>query len=345
MITVDAYCHLGDCCIYETTVSETEIMAALDANRLGAAIVQPFPGAPNPVEVHNRIAELGGKHPGRIFGVANATPHIDRDRYRREIERCVRELGFVGVALNTLGHVVNPNGRDAKTVFEVARELSIPIVVETGWGVPFGLPSALLPRAREYSDVKIVLTPAGAGPYIHEACLLARECSNVYVLTPWCRGVDVKWLVDELGAGRVLIGSDLPSNQEAELAKYRSLGLFYFQQYQVLGQNAIDVFGLKGVSEYVEPVQNAEPAEAPIEVVTEAPVEETGGDETDTADQDSSQAATEATTDTPVDATGEVEPAAEASDEAPAESTSENGHAETSDADSTVETVPTTSPG
>ncbi len=345
MITVDAYCHLGDCCIYETTVGETEIVAALDANRLGAAILQPFPGAPNPVEVHNRIAELGGKHPGRIFGVANATPHIDRDRYRREIERCVRELGFVGVALNTLGHVVNPNGRDAKTVFEVARELSIPIVVETGWGVPFGLPSALLPRAREYSDVKIVLTPAGAGPYVHEACLLARECSNVYVSTPWCRGVDVKWLIDELGASRVLLGSDLPSNQEAELAKYRSLGLFYFQQYQVLGQNAIDVFGLKGVSEYVEPTPSVEPAEAPVEVASEIPAQGAGDDAVATAHHDSSEEAVGASTEAASEATGEPETTAEASGETSGKASPQKGHADSSDVADTTETVPTTNPG
>ncbi len=264
LITVDAYCHVGDCCIYDASVSDQEIVAALNANRLSAAIVQPFPGAPNPAEVHDRIASLGSRYPGRIFGIASVTPHIDRDRYHREIERCVRELGFVGVALNTFGHVVNPNGRDAKTVFEVARELSVPVVVETGWGAPFGLPSAILPRAREYSDVKIVLAHAGAGLYTVEAYVVAREAANVYLETSWCRGEDIKWLVSELGGSRILLGSDRAFNQEAELAKYRSLGLYQFQQYQVLGQNAIDVFCLKGVSEFVDPasVQIAEVATA-----------------------------------------------------------------------------------
>lgn len=271
MITVDAYCHVGDCCIYETSVSDYEVVDALNANRISAAIVEPFPGAPNPADVHDRIATLASRYPGRIFGVASVTPHIDRDRYHREIERCVRDMGFVGVALNTFGHAVNPNGRDAKTVFEVARELSIPVVVETGWGAPFGLPSAILPRAREYSDVKIVLAHAGAGLYTFEAFVVAREAANVYLETSWCRGEDVKWLVTELGASRVMMGSDRAVNQEAELAKYRSLGLFQFQQYQVLGQNAIDVFGLKGVTEYVEPVTVEEPA-----VTTQEPAETPG---------------------------------------------------------------------
>ena len=339
MITVDAYCHLGDCCIYETTVGETELVAALDANRVSAVIVQPFPGAPNPVEVHDRIARLGGKHPGRVFGVANATPHIDRDRYHREIERCVKELGFVGVALNTLGHVVNPNGRDARTVFEVARELSIPIVVETGWGVPFGLPSALLGRAREYSDVKIVLSPAGAGPYIQEAFVLARECSNVYVSTPWCRGVDVKWLIDELGASRVLLGSDLPSNLEAELAKYRSLGLFYFQQYQVLGQNAIDVFGLKGVTEYVEPTPNVEPAAAPVEVTAPVSGEDTAEEPVSATDHQEPGGDAEAAAEAPGEARATEAPA-EAAGQIAAESEDRDGRDGSGEPTSPAEGVP-----
>ncbi len=340
MITVDAYCHLGDCCIYETTVGETELVSALDANRVSAAIVQPFPGAPNPVEVHDRIARLGGKYPGRVFGVANATPHIDRDRYHREIERCVKELGFVGVALNTLGHVVNPNGRDAKTVFEVARELSIPIVVETGWGVPFGLPSTLLSRAREYSDVRIVLTPAGAGPYIQEACVLARECSNVYISTSWCRGTDVKWLIDELGASRVLFGSDLPTNLEAELAKYRSLGLFYFQQYQVLGQNAIDVFGLKGVTEYVEPSPNVESAAAtPIEVSALASSEDAGEEPVAPADQPEGDLESTSAVEAPVGADA-METSGEATVQTGAGSAESDGRGGSDDPTGSAEGVP-----
>lgn len=261
MIIIDAYCHIGDCCIFDTSVTESELIDALNANRLSAAIVQPFPGVHNPAETHDRIAELGGKHPGRIYGVANVDPHINRDRYHQEIERCVRELGFVGVALDTLGFAVNPNGHDAKTVFEVARELAIPVVIRTGWGTPFGLPSLVLPRAREYSDVKIILASAGAGSYAFEAYLVARDAPNVYLETSWARSDEIRWLTNELGAGRLLLGSDLPSNQEAELAKLRSLGLFQFQQYEMLGQNAIDLFALKGVSEYVEPAQASSLAE------------------------------------------------------------------------------------
>src|SRR5439155_27241608 len=102
---------------------------------------------------------------------------------------------------------------------EIARELVVPFVVHTGTGVPFGLPSAVLPRTREYSDVKIVLAHSGAGLYTVEAYVVAREATNVYLETSWCRGDEIIRLIGELGANRLMFGSDLPSSEAAELAK------------------------------------------------------------------------------------------------------------------------------
>ena len=251
MIIVDSYCHLGECRIYDQNVFESEIVSSLNQNQVSAVIVAPFPAPPNPASVHDRIADLGARHPGRVFGLASVNPHINRDKYRAEIERCVRQLGFVGVVLETLGHAVNPNGNDAQTIFEVARELHIPVVVHTG-GSPYGLPAAVLPRARSYSDVKIVLANAGAVNYTPEAQIVTREAQNVYLSTAWCRGEDIKTIVTDLGANRIMFGSDLPSNQAAELAKYRGLTLFQFQQLQAFSQTATDVFGLHGVPDLPE---------------------------------------------------------------------------------------------
>lgn len=253
MIIVDSFCHIGECRIYDLSVNQSEIVEGLNSNRVSAVILSPFPGPPNPAQVHDDIANLASRFPGRVFGLASVNPHIDRDVYHGEVERCVRQLGFVGVVLDTLGHAVNPNGTDGQTVFEAGRELNVPVVVHTGTGAPFGLPSAVLPRARSYSDVKIVLAHAGAGLYSYEAQVVAKEASNVYLETSWCRGDDIKRLIGDLGASRVMFGSDMPGSQAAELNLYRSLGLYHFQQYQALGQTAIDLFALQGVPEIPDP--------------------------------------------------------------------------------------------
>ncbi len=288
MIIVDAYCHFGECRVYDTSDGEYDVIGALNSNKVSAVLLLPFPGAPNPVAVHDSIANLGVRYPGRIFGLVNCNPHVHRDLYHREVERCVRDLGFVGITLDTFGHAVNPNGQDGQTVFEAAREMGVPVIVHTGTGVPFASPTRILPRAKEYNDVKIVLAHAGAGYSIYDAYVVAKEAFNVYLETSGCRGDEIKWLIDELGPSRILFGSDRAVNQATELAKYRALGLYQFQQYQVLGQTATDLFGLHGISDVSEvpptPIveaisepamtQTAEPAiESTIEAPTKAEIE------------------------------------------------------------------------
>lgn len=252
MITVDAFSQIGECRVFDQNVSESALLEALNSNKVSAVLASPFPGAPNPARVHDTIASLAGQHPGRVFGLVNVNPHIHRDTFHKEVERCIKALGFVGLVLHTLGHAVNPNGEDGTTVFEAARELGVPLLIHTG-SVPFGLPSILLRRARDYGDLKIILAHAGAGYFTAEAEMLARECSNIYLETSGLPGREVKRLIDNVGANRILMGSETPANQAAELAKYRSLGLYHYQQFQSMGQNTIDLFGLKGVTEVPEP--------------------------------------------------------------------------------------------
>ena len=283
MIIVDAYCHFGECRVYDASVSEYDVIDALNTNKVSAILLQPFPGAPNPVAVHDSIADLGARYPGRVFGLVNCNPHVHRDQYHREVERCVREMGFVGITMDTVGHAVNPNGQDGQTVFEAAREMGVPVVVHTGPG-PFASPARILLRAREYDDVKIVLAHAGAGLSTFDAYVVAKEAMNVYLETSGCRGDETKWLIDELGPSRILYGSDRIENQAAELAKARALGLYQFQQYQVLGQTATDLFALHGISDVSEvapaPVVETVPelntetvAEPVVEVASETAVE------------------------------------------------------------------------
>jgi len=350
LIIVDAYCHFGECRVYDASVSEYDVIDALNTNKVSAILLQPFPGAPNPVPVHDSIAELGARYPGRVFGLVNCNPHVHRDLYHREVERCVRELGFVGITLDTVGHAVNPNGQDGQTVFEAARELGVPIVIHTGPGL-FASPARILLRAREYDDVKIVLAHAGAGLSTFDAYVVAKEAMNVYLETSGCRGDETKWLIDELGPSRILFGSDRIENLAAELAKNRALGLYQFQQYQVFGQTATDLFGLHGISDVTEVapapvVENA--AEVPtettpepaVEVATEAVVEpgEAVVEESAGSEDENAEAATEAPNDetesaeaapesqVEAHAVTETDETVESSSQTANETTSDNGH-------------------
>jgi predicted TIM-barrel fold metal-dependent hydrolase len=176
--------------------------------------------------------------------LASLTPHQDHDSYRREVERCVKQLKFVGVKIHTITHSVNPLSEDADFVFKTASELAVPVMVHTGPGIPFALPALCIPPARKYPSLKIVMAHAGFAIFSAEAQVAASLCSNLYIETSWCIGDDIAWMISTLGGKQVMMGSDLINNIPVEIAKYKALDLKPEVWAQVMGQTAIDVFRL-----------------------------------------------------------------------------------------------------
>jgi len=245
MFVVDAHAHLGPCRVFGLNVTTEELITTMDQHRIDASVVQPSPGAPDAVAMHNQIADLAEKHPGRIYGLVSLNPHVGKEDYFKEAQRCVKELGFVGLKIHTIGHAVLPLSEDADTVFQAARELKVPVMVHSGPGIPFALPSLCIPKARQYPDVSIIIAHAGFTILTGEAWVAATECDNIYLETSWLFGDDVLWLIDSLGADRVMMGADLPKNVGPAMAVTETLGLSEEQKALYLGGTAARVFGLK----------------------------------------------------------------------------------------------------
>jgi len=242
---IDTHAHLGECCVFGLYSTEEEMLRRMDECGVDATIVQPYPGAKDYLVRHDEIAELCARHPGRFFGLASLSPHVGREIYQREVERCVKELNFVGVKLHTIGHAVNPLTEDGQLVFETALGLGIPAMVHTGAGIPFSLPALCIPAAKKYPDLKIILAHAGGGIVSAEAQVAASLYSNLYLETSWCLGEDIRWMISTIGADHVMMGADLPSNVPVEFAKYRALDLSAEDYDQVMGKTAVEVFNLK----------------------------------------------------------------------------------------------------
>ena len=241
---VDTHAHLGECCVFGLLSTEEQLLRRMDECGIDATIVQPYPGAKNAGETHDRIAELCVKHPGRFFGLASVSPHGDHEAYRGEVERCIRDLNFVGVKLHTIGHSVNPLTEDGDLVFSTAHELGVPVMVHTGPGIPFALPSLCIPAAQKYPGLNIILAHAGFAVFSAEAQVAASVCGNLYLETSWCIGEDIRWMISTIGQDRVMMGSDLPTNVPVEVAKYRALDLEPEVYDRVMGGTAIDIFKL-----------------------------------------------------------------------------------------------------
>lgn len=245
MYYIDIHAHVGDCRIFDMNVTETQLLEAMEKSQVNATIVQPFPGASDYRAVHNQIAKMTEEHPGKIYGLVSINPHKDAAVLEKEIRHYVEDCGFVGVKLHTQGHAVHPDSRDAHTLYEIAAKLQIPVNVHTGLGIPFSMPSLLLPIAKQYPELTFVVAHSGTLTYASEAVILAQECRNVYLDTTMCVIEDLLMLKKKVGAERLMYASDSLKSVALEQIKYRAADFEKEELECIFYKNAARVFRLK----------------------------------------------------------------------------------------------------
>jgi predicted TIM-barrel fold metal-dependent hydrolase len=94
--------------------------------------------------------------------MASINQHFRPADYDAEAIRCVREFGFVGIKITPIGHACHPSSRNALHVFEVCRDLGVPLMIHTGNGVPFSDPISVNKALGSFRDVTMVLAHAGS---------------------------------------------------------------------------------------------------------------------------------------------------------------------------------------
>jgi 2,3-dihydroxybenzoate decarboxylase len=149
---------------------EVRRLAEMDANgvemmllSLNAPAIQAIPARQTAVELARRandhLAGTTARRPSRFQGLA-ALPLQDPDAAARELERCVRELGFRGALVNGFSQVDDP---DAIAYYDLPQYRPFWSVVES-LDVPFYLhPRNPLPaHARIYDGHPWLMGPAWA---------------------------------------------------------------------------------------------------------------------------------------------------------------------------------------
>jgi predicted TIM-barrel fold metal-dependent hydrolase len=221
----DVHCHLGVEQIFGGETTEEDVLQMLMENGIDGAIIQPgltYVSMTAQIEAHNRIIRFIKTHPDRsLFGMASLNPHVEPEIYFKEVSRCVQEHGFVGLKLHPVGHGCDPLWQDGVLPFQVADDLGITLMVHTGLGSPVADPSHLLARAKEFPDLKIVMAHMGVAEKVAEAIQVMRECPNIFGDLSLVSDYLVKSIVEQVGADRLMFGSDVNPNCAMELAKIR----------------------------------------------------------------------------------------------------------------------------
>lgn len=113
---------------------------------------------------------------------------------------------FAGIKIHGYHQDWNPNGKELRRVFEIARDKNLPVMFHTG-GKEICNAGNYINICSEFHDVKIILAH---GRPIDECITVMNECPNTFADTAFMSVKNIVRLRDEGLLSRVLWGSDFP---------------------------------------------------------------------------------------------------------------------------------------
>jgi len=248
---IDAHGHAGPWYNFWAPANDPDSMVRM-LDRLGveAMVFCPHLGiGADPAAGNDLAIEWSRRHPGRLIGYAALCPH-EPERAREELNRAL-DQGLVAIKLHPSVHQCSVQAPVYRAAWDVAKERNTFILSHTWHNCPYCAPKLFANLASEYPGVPVILGHSGGTPAgFPEAIELARTHSNLYLDTcgSYVTGEWVARMVQEVGADRVVFGSDLPFiDARYGLGKTALSPLAVDQLRMVLGLNAKRLLAAAGV--------------------------------------------------------------------------------------------------
>ena len=214
---------------------------------------------------YEAVAEVVAEHPDRFSGLAGVDPTEGMDGVR-ELERAVRELGFVGAHLYPHWFEMAPDHARYYPLYAKCVELDIPIQMQVGHCLRYtarrplpsvGRPITLDTVACDFPELKLVGIHTG-WPWTEEMIAVAYKHPNVFIGTdayaPSHWAAELVRYIDSWGREKVLFGTDFPViDPERARREIDELGLRPGSMRRLLRENTIELYKLDLV-EPPEPV-------------------------------------------------------------------------------------------
>lgn len=234
----DTHAHLGTARHSGRTQTPSDLLRAMDRAGVDRALLLPFPIVEDMRREHDLIAAAVRAHADRFTGAACIPPFIPEIDFRDELRRCAESLGLRALKLQPQYQPLNPVGSRSDFLFAAALEHRMPVIVHTGSGAPFALPSLYIMPARKFPDLPIILGHAGGSVYMLETIVAASVCPNIHIELSSLMPHHVREIVNHVPSHRLLVGADLPESLETEMHKVLTMDLHPETQRRILWSNA-----------------------------------------------------------------------------------------------------------
>lgn len=239
--------------ISRTPPSIEQLLAAMDEQRIGLALLSAWHGPGGWLITNQDVANTVMAHPERFRGLA-AADITDPVAAVREVRRCVQDLGFVGVRIVPWLWDLPPDDRRFYPLYVACVELGVPLCTQIGHTGPLrpsepGRPIPYLERVLlDFPDLVVVGGHVGA-PWIQEVLSLAAKFPNFHIDTSAYAvhrlPIELVSYLRSVGRTRVMFGTNWPMLDAARaLAELDSLSLDDETRDLFLGGNADRIFAL-----------------------------------------------------------------------------------------------------
>ena len=191
------------------------------------------------------IAGIVRAAPSRFVGVVVFNPYYVAESHA-EIERYFSTGDFGMIKMHPEFHAYPMDGPGYRELYQLAEKLHIPVLTHS-WGFGRGLdhPSLALNIAGAFPELRFILAHAGGTPAgLRASVEVAQHFPNVYLDTGTSlvyRG-SIEYLVDSVGAGRVLFGTDAVYLADApQVARIVGSNIEEEAQHRILGSNLVEL--------------------------------------------------------------------------------------------------------
>lgn len=215
----DTHTHIGQARHSGRRYSAEDLLRDMDASGVDRALVIPFPVVADYREANDTVGRAVLAHGDRLKGAACLPAFLGEAEIGEELTRVAEKYGVRVLKFQPQYQPLNPLSEEFEELCGAAWERGMAMLCHTGSGEPFALPSLFIHAARRQPEQPVVLAHCGTPAYYLEAVVAAEVCGNIYLELSSLMPHHVRDVLARVPAARLMIGSDLPESQKAEMGK------------------------------------------------------------------------------------------------------------------------------
>jgi len=211
---IDLHAHLGPHAnLHIPAATAADMVHAMDLCGIDRTVVSAtLSFEADFVAGNDMMLEAVHAHPGRIYGACAVNGNYP-DFSVAELERSFARPGVVMVKAHPWYTKCALDDRRMSGIYAFAAKRKLAVLAHT-WldGDPYGSMDLLAATARRHPEVHWIMGHSGGPDGSRRAVEIAREVPNVYldIALSMCPARQIEYFVKEVGAERVLFGTDNP---------------------------------------------------------------------------------------------------------------------------------------